>query len=103
MSFPIDFCFHLFVTFFFRRDGVSSSYERESLAFTFLFRLLFLDSDGAARGELRLLRSSSGFSLHSFQVVHASLFFFFQIKVHELYHVLCLFFFLMLYIVQNSI
>lgn len=86
VSFLIFFFFHLFRYFFFflPRRSVLFSSERESLAFTllFFFRLLFLDPDGVAKGARPPLPagSSSGFSLHSFQVVHASLFFFFSNK-----------------------
>lgn len=96
VSFLIFFFFPSFslLFFFLPRRSVLFSSERESLAFTllfFFFVFCFSTRTERRRGRARplLARSSSGFSLHSFQVVHASLFFFFQIKVHELYHVLC--------------
>lgn len=92
--------FFSLIYFFSLRWSVLFSCKRESLAFTSfssVSRLRGEYSEGCTVFAAHAVECqhtgprncSSEFSLHSFQVVHASLYFFFQIKDHELYHVLC--------------
>lgn len=98
VSFLIYFFFPSFslLFFFFCRDGVFSSSERESLAFTLLFFVFCFSTRtewrrGRARPSSQAPHPGSVY-IHSKLYMLVFFFFFFQIKVHELYHCLMSFF-----------
>lgn len=96
VSFLIYFIFSIFFVtfFFFCRDGVFSFALRENRWPSLFFFFVFCFSTrtewrrGCARPSSQALHPGSVY-IHSKLYMLVFFFFFFQIKVHELYHVLC--------------